>query len=84
MKKLNRVGNIDSFDGGIQGESLSNLKKELFPQTRGPPTAMIDPRNGNLLTNEDKILDAALYTYTKRPENKGQSETYKGSKRKIM
>ena len=45
---------------------------------------MIDPRNGNLLTNEDKILDAALYTYTKRPENKGQSETYKGSKRKIM
>ena len=75
-----RVGNIDSFDGGIQGESLWNLKKELFPQTRDPRTAMIDPRNGNLLTNEDKILDAALYTYTKRLENKPIKDSLKNIK----
>ena len=65
-----RVGNVDSLDGGLKSESLWNLKKELFPQTRDPPTAMIDPRNGNLLTNEENILDAALYTYKKRLDNK--------------
>ena len=32
--------------------------------------AMIDPRNGNLLTTDDKIKDAAVYTYTKRLENR--------------
>ena len=65
-----RVGNVDSLDGGLKSESLWNLEKELFPQTRDPPTAMIDPRNGNLLTNEENILDAALYTYKKRLDNK--------------
>ena len=31
---------------------------------------MIDPRNGNLLTTDDEIQDAAVYTYTKRLENR--------------
>ena len=72
-----RVGNVDSLDGGLKSESLWNLKKELFPQTRDPPTAMIDPRKGNLLTNEENILDAALYTYKKRLDNKPIKEDLK-------
>ena len=31
---------------------------------------MIDSRSGNLLTNDDKIQDAAIYTYAKRLENR--------------
>ena len=55
-----RVGNIDSEDGGLNVGSLWRLKKELFPQSRDPPTAMIDPETGNLLTSEEKIQKAAL------------------------
>ena len=32
-----RVGNIDSEDGGLNVGSLWSLKKELFPQARDPP-----------------------------------------------
>ena len=35
---------------------------------------MIDPRTGNLLTNDDKIQDAAVHTYTKRLENRPINE----------
>ena len=64
------VGNIDCLDGNMNSGTLWNLKKQLFPQSRDPPTAMVDPRNGQLLTNEDSIQDAALYAYKKRLENK--------------
>ena len=50
--------------------SLWKLKKHLFPQSRDPPTAMQDPKSGNLLTNEENIKEAAMYTYKKRLENK--------------
>ena len=65
-----RTGNVDSEDGGLHSASLWNLKKELFPQSRDPPTAMIDPISGNLLTSEDKIQDAAVLTYTERLKNR--------------
>ena len=64
------VGDVDRMDGNMNNGSLWNLKKNLFPQTRDPPIAMQDPRSGNLLTNNGKIQDAALYTYKKRLENK--------------
>ena len=38
---------------------------------------MIDPRNGNLLTSDDKIQDAAVHTYTKRLENRPIKEHLK-------
>ena len=65
-----RTGNIDCEDGGLQSGSLWGLKKELFPQSRDPPTAMIDPRSGNLITDDEKIQEAAVFTYTKRLENR--------------
>ena len=64
------VGNIDCLDGNLNSGSLWNLKKQLFPQSRDPPTAMLDPRSGQLLTNEEHIQEAALFTYKKRLENK--------------
>ena len=54
------TGNVDSADGGVISASLWNRKKQLFPQSRDPSTAMIDPRNGNLLTTDDKIKHALL------------------------
>ena len=50
-----KAGNIDSDQGGISSGSLWSLKKELFPQSRYPPTAIIGPSSGNLPTSEDKI-----------------------------
>ena len=69
-KIKDRIGNVDSEDGGLSSGSLWNLKKELFPQSRDPPTAMIDPISGNLLTSEEKIQEAAVSAYTKRLENR--------------
>ena len=43
QKIKERAGDIDSMDGGMKSESFWNLKKELFPQSRDPPTAMIAP-----------------------------------------
>ena len=61
---------IDCEDGTITSGKLWNLKKELFPKSREPPTAMKDPVNGNLLSTEEKIQEAAINVYTKRLENK--------------
>ena len=49
---------------------LWNLKKEIFPKSRDPPTAMVDPASGNLLTSKDKIEAAALDVYKTRLENR--------------
>ena len=71
FKKINEhVGNINCLDGNMNSGSLWKLKKHLFPQSRDPPTAMQDPKSGNLLTNEENIKEAAMYTYKKRLENK--------------
>ena len=53
---------------------LWNLKKELFPKCRDPPTAMRDPLTDNLLTTDDKIKEAAIKVYAKRLENKPMKE----------
>ena len=71
------VGSIDSQDGPVNAGSLWTLKKQLFPQSRDPPTAMVDPRNGNLLTTDDKIQEAAVYTYAKRLENRPMKDNLK-------
>ena len=46
------------------------MKKEIFPKTRDPPTAMIDPLTGNLLTTDKKLQEAAVRVYTERLENR--------------
>ena len=56
---------------------LWNLKKEMFPKSREPPTAMKDPITGNLLTTSDKINDAAVNVYTDRLRNRPMKEHLK-------
>ena len=50
-----RTAGIDSEEGGMNPVKLWNLKKEVFPKSRDPPTAMAVPSSGNPLTSEDKI-----------------------------
>ena len=70
QKIKDRTEGSSCEDGGLHPGSLWNLKKELFPQSRDPPTAMVDPENGNLVTDDKNIQKIALKTYTKRLENK--------------
>ena len=65
-----KTSGIDCEDGGLNSGNLWNLKKEIFPKSRDPPTAMIDPVSGNLLTSEDKIEEAAINVYTERIKNR--------------
>ena len=47
---------------------LWKVKKQICPQNRDPPTAMIN-KDGNLLTNENKIKQSALSEYKERLKN---------------
>ena len=71
---------IDCEDPGISSGKLWNLKKELFPKCRDPPTAMKDPQSGNLLTNKEKIQEAAINVYKKRLENRPIKDDLKHKK----
>ena len=75
-----RTENMNSEDSPINYGSLWNLKKDLFPKSRDPPTAMLDPTTGNLLTSEEKIMNAAVNVYTKRLENKPMKDNLKNIK----
>ena len=65
-----KTAGINCEGGGLNSGQLWNLKKEIFPKARDPPTAMLDPVSGNLLTSEDKIEEAAIKVYTKRLQNR--------------
>ena len=71
MEKIKaRVGNIDCNEGGINNAEIWKLKKDLFPRSKDPPTAIIDPQSGNLLTNVESIENAAINVYEERLKNK--------------
>ena len=61
-----RTGGIDGEDGEVKSEDIWKLKRDLFPRNKDPPTAMFDPESGNLLTNEEKIENAAVNVYKER------------------
>ena len=61
-----KTRNLDCEDGGMSSGRLWDLKKEIFPKSREPPTAMKDPASGNLLTSNDKINEAAVNVYSQR------------------
>ena len=65
-----KTNGINCEDGGQNIGNLWNLKKHLFPKHSEPPTAMIDPETGNLLTTEEKIEKAALKVYKDRLRSK--------------
>ena len=62
--------NIANDDDAITSKRLWNLKKQIFPKGRDPPTAMKDPVSGNLLTSNENILEAAINVYKNRLKNK--------------
>ena len=72
-----KTGGIDGEDGAIKNEDIWKLKKDLFPRNKDPPTAMFDPESGNLLTNEEKIENAAINVYKERLRNKPIDENLK-------
>ena len=72
-----KTGGIDGEDGAIKNEDIWKLKKDLFPRNKDPPTAMFDPESGNLLTNEEKIENAAVNVYKERLRNKPMDEDLK-------
>ena len=62
------VGNIECEDGGINSGRLWDLKKNIFPKSREPPTAMKHPQTGNILTTDDKINEVAVDCFSERLE----------------
>ena len=68
-KIMEEIAGIDCEKGGIHSGKLWKLRKKLFPNSRDPPTAMLD-NDGNLVTDEKMIEELALETYKKRLENR--------------
>ena len=76
---------IDCEVGGNISSDIWKLKKQLFPQHRDPPTAMLDP-DGNLVKSQEQIKKLAAKAYEKRLENrpmKSDLEEIRKSKEKL-
>ena len=50
---------------------------EIFPNSREPPLAMIDPSSGNLITSEDKIDEVAVEVYKERLKSRPMDDDLK-------
>ena len=69
-----KTNGMDCEEGGLNPGKLWNLKKHVFPNHRDPPTAMLDPESGNLLTNDEKIEEAAINVYQNRLRNRPMND----------
>ena len=75
LEKINaKIDGIDCEEGEINSGNLWNLKKQIFPKSREPPTAMIDPLSGNLITSDDKIEEASIEVYKDRLKSRPMNE----------
>ena len=61
------VDNMKPNENGMNPKKLWRLKKKLCPNSRPPPTAMLDSR-GNLLTTDRAIEERALEVFENRLE----------------
>ena len=66
-KIRDEIAKIKPNEGGMNEKKIWKLKKKLCPQSRDPPTAMLDDQ-GNLLTANTDIEKRALEVYQKRLE----------------
>ena len=64
---------VDCNEGGNVAAEMWKLKKQLFPRSRDPPTAMMDDK-GNLVTNTETIKDMAVKAYEHRLRNRPMKE----------
>ena len=60
---------VDPDKGGFNSGNLWKLRKEMFPQSREMPTAMLDS-DGILQTDKEQIKSVALIAYDYRLRNK--------------
>ena len=63
------LNGIKYDEGGIHSGKLWKLRKKLFPNSRDPPTAMLD-KDENLVTSEAEIEKLAIETYVERLSNR--------------
>ena len=69
LKIESAADDAESMENGLTSKKLWDLKKKLCPQSRDPPTAMLDDK-GNLVKNEERIQELAINAFEKRLENK--------------
>ena len=70
MKKVEEASrNIDGMDGGDVTLELWKLKKQVCPQNRETPVAMLGEEE-NLVTNENQIKQLAINAYKERLRNR--------------
>ena len=74
QKILDEISGIECEEGGINSGKLWKLKKKLFPNSRDPPTAMLDPE-GNLVTCEKKVEELELNEYKRRLQNRPMKDS---------
>ena len=55
-------------NGVIDAKQMWKLRKKMCPNSRDPPTAILD-RHGNLLTSDEAIENRALEVFTERLDN---------------
>ena len=71
---------IDCDEGGKNSGKLWNIRKQLCPRSRDPPTAM-KAADGSLVTNVEQIKDMAINAYKERLQNRPIKEALKKSRR---
>ena len=70
------VNNMKPSENGMNSKRLWKLKKNLCPNSRPPPTAMLDSR-GNLLTTDLAIEERALEVFENRLEGNNINDNLK-------
>ena len=74
FKKISdATSDINCDEGGMSSGKLWNLKKQLFPRSRDPPTAMLD-NSDNLVTNVETIKKLAVEAYKERLKSRQMKE----------
>ena len=67
------TSDISCDEEGMSSGKLWNLKKQLFPRSRDPPTAMLDTSE-NLVTNVENIKKLAVEAYKERLRSRPMKE----------
>ena len=68
-KVMQATKEFDCQEGGKSSGKLWELKKQMCPRSRDPPTAMKD-KDGSLVTNVEKIKEMAIEAYETRLKNR--------------
>ena len=66
---------LETENGEFSQNGMWKLRSKLCPKTVDPPTAKLD-KNGNLVTNPEKLLDLYLETYSERLSHRKIKEEY--------